>query len=169
MNSSPRNKTVVAGENTAAKERSEAAAAPESLDELYREARAVASAYSPPEAARYPEEAVTDTNKITAIENLPDAIDDHVGTAWANDLLGGEFGKLAPQAIQDGEPVTANKALGNANQARAAAYGPAYEKYLSFKHVVREVHRPASRSISGFTCARAPVRSEEAASPYEEG
>lgn len=140
-------KTVAAGESAAAKEESEASAALESIDKPYREARAVALAYVP--TLKVPDtlkRQPTDTDKVTAIEDLLDAIDDHVGTAWADEILSGEFGKRAPLAIKEvSESVEANKGLGSTKQARAAAYGPAYEKYLSFKRVVREVHGPASK------------------------
>ncbi|MDC0748924.1 hypothetical protein [Polyangium mundeleinium] len=140
-------KSVVAGESAAGKEGTEAAAALESIDRPYREARAVALAYVP--TLRVPDtlkRQPTDTDKMTAIEALLDAIDDHVGSAWADDIVNGEFGKLAPQVVKEiNESIDANKDLANAKQARAAAYGPAYEKYLAFKRVVRAAHGPASK------------------------
>jgi hypothetical protein len=140
-------KSVTAGESAAAKEGSEASAALESIDKPYREARAVTLAYLP--TLKVPDtlkRQPTDTDKMTAIESLLDAIDDHVGTPWADEVLSGEFGERAPQAIKEiSESVEANKSLAGAKQARAAAYGPAYEKYLAFKRVVRDVHGPASK------------------------
>ncbi|TKD04480.1 hypothetical protein [Polyangium fumosum] len=140
-------KTVVAGESAAGKEGAEANAALVSIDQPYREARAVALAYVPtllvPDTLkRQP----TDTDKVTALEDLLDAVDDHLGTPWADEIVNGDFGQRAPHVIKEiRESVEANTALANAKTTRATAYGPAYEKYLSFKRVVREVHGPSSK------------------------
>ena len=88
----------------------------------------------------------TDTDKVSAVEDLLDAIDDHVGEKWADEALSGEFGTMAPKFIKEmSESITASKSLSAARETRASAYGPAYEKYLAFKRVVREAHGPTSK------------------------
>ncbi|MDI1480049.1 hypothetical protein [Polyangium sp. y55x31] len=163
-------KSVLAGESAAGKEGAEANAALVSIDQPYREARAVALAYVPTLAVpdtlkRQP----TDTDKVNALEELLDAIDDHVGTPWADEIVNGEFGQRAPMVIKEiRESVEANTALANAKHARATAYGPAYEKYLSFKRVVREVHGPSSKEYKRIHL-RAASGGDESAEDGAEG
>jgi hypothetical protein len=88
----------------------------------------------------------TDTDKLNAIEKLLDVIDEHAGEPWADALLQGAFGTKGAVAVKElNESITANKALNKAKMARAQAYGPAYESYLSFKRVVRDALGPGSK------------------------
>ena len=83
---------------------------------------------------------------MNAIEKLLDVLDEHVGQPWADDLIQGEFGTKGAKAVKElNESIAANKALNKAQMARAQAYGPAYEKYLRFKRVVRDALGPSSK------------------------
>jgi hypothetical protein len=129
-----------AAETSFAKENKESLAALAELDGPYREARSVMLAIKPetklPDTLKVQP---TDTDKLKAIEDLLDAIDDHVGEDWADKLLQDAFAVKAPQTIKEvNEAIAANKALSQAQEKRAEAYGPAYERYLRFKRVVRE-------------------------------
>ena len=129
------------------REQREAIEALDSLDRPYREVRSMVLAFAPesvlPETLRVQP---TDTDKVDAIEKMLDAIDDHAGEAWADELSEGTFGQLAAATVQEiGEAIAANKGLASSREARAAAYGPAYERYLRFKRVVREALGAKSR------------------------
>jgi len=159
-------KAITAEESEAARESQEAAAALEAIDKPYREARALVLAYVPtlvlPDTLkRQP----TDTDKVVAVEDLLDAIDDHIGKTWADEVLAGDFGTHAPKFIKEmREAIAANKSLSSAREARATAYGPAYEKYLAFKRVVREAHGPSSKQYQ-----RIHLRSHASADEGGEG
>lgn len=135
-------------ESAQKKEAREARDALSALDRPYRSARATVLAFLPhmklPETLKVQP---TDTDKQIAIEGLLDVIDEHVGNAaWAADLAETEFGKLAPAALKElNEAIAADKDLAAAREARAAAFGPAYEKYLAFKRVVRETQGNKSK------------------------
>lgn len=133
---------IAAKEGAQKKESREARDALEALDRPYRSARATVLAFIPhkklPETLKVQP---TDTDKLIAIEGLLDAIDEHAGKGggWADDLAETEFGKLGPQTLKElNEAIAADKELAAAREARAAAFGPAYEKYLAYKRVVRE-------------------------------
>jgi hypothetical protein len=130
-----------------AKENREALDALVSLDGPYRVARSAVMAILP--ETKLPDtlkSQPTDTDKLNAIDRLIDLIDDHIGKEWADTLLQGEFGTMAPKASQElTESIAANKGLSKAKTERAAAYGPTYEKYLRFKHVVRNAYGPGSK------------------------
>lgn len=133
-------------ESSSAKENQEANSALDAIDGPFRVARAAALAFVPtlslPETLK---QQPTLTDKLLAIESLLDAIDDYMGTPWADELLKGEFGTLAPKVIQEvTESQQADKELADARQARAAAYGPAYEKYIAFKRLVRAQYGASS-------------------------
>lgn len=164
-------KAVIGGESSASKESKEAAEALFAIDKPYREARALALAYIP--TLKLPDtlkRQPTDTDKVTAIEDLLDAVDEHVGVKWADEILGGDFGKLAPKVVKEmNESIAANKGLGAAREARAAAYGPAYEKYLAFKRVVREVHGPASKEYKRIHLRASSGPEDEAEAQGEAG
>jgi hypothetical protein len=117
------------------------------LNTPYQEARRLVLAFAPetvlPDALR---SLSTDTDRLDAIEQMLDALDDHAGERWADDLAQGSFGQLAASVVKElNEAIAANKALDAAREARAAFYGPAYERYLRFKRVVREAHGAKSR------------------------
>jgi hypothetical protein len=151
-------KAMVAAESAAGKETKEASTALADIDRPYREARAVTLAFIP--TLKVPDtlkRQATDTDKVNGIEDLLDAIDDHTGAAWADELLTGNFGLKAPAVVKEiNEAIAANKDLANAREARAQSFGPAYEKYLAFKRVVREAEGPQSKEYKRIHLA-APV------------
>ncbi|MFO0758672.1 MAG: hypothetical protein U0359_19415 [Byssovorax sp.] len=103
----------------------------------------------------------TDTDKMSAIEDLIGVIDDHAGETWADLLAQGAFGKKGPETMKEiMEAIEANKELTEARKARAAAYGPAYEAYLKLKRVVRDVCGPTSKQYKRihFATRTAPPR-----------
>jgi hypothetical protein len=131
------------------RENTEALKALGDLDGPYRIARSTLIAIHPETAKAVPDtlkSLPTDTDKLRAIERLLDTIDDHIGTEWADALLKGEFGAKAAKALKEiNEGIAANKSLSDATGARSKAYGPAYEKYLAFKRVVRDALGPGSK------------------------
>ena len=141
-----------------AKENGEALAALADLDAPYRVARAAVLAilpetYLPDTLKSLP----TDTDKLNAITRLLDVIDDHVGKEWADALLAGEFGAKAARTTSElTEAIAANKVLSKARTDRAAAYGPTYEKYLRFKHVVRNAYGPGSKQYQRIHLRASP-------------
>lgn len=131
---------VTAAETSFSKEGSEARAALAELDAPYREARSVVLAFAP--ETRLPDtlkSQKTDTDQLNAIEALLDVLDEHAGQAWADEQAQSGFGKTAAGTVKElNEAIAANKALAEAREARARSYGPAYERYLRFKRVVRD-------------------------------
>jgi hypothetical protein len=112
------------------------------VDAPYRTARSAIKAIHPEYATTTPgtiKAMTTDTDKRIAIERLLGAVQKHAGAPWADALLQGEFGARAIPAIEAlDDLVTANSDLSRAKTGRAAAFEPAYERYLDFKKVVRE-------------------------------
>jgi len=146
------------------KESGEAKAALAKIDKSYGVARAAAMAYQPhlvlPETLK---SVPTDTDKMDAIETLLEVLEVHANEGWAKELLDGEFGKLAPEAVREiDEGMRADATLSAARSARSAAYGPAYDAYLSFKRVVRAACGPKSREYH-----RIHVRSVDGTEPEE--
>jgi hypothetical protein len=127
-------------ETASGSEVNDALSALTALDAPYREARSVVLAYVP--AARLPDTLKTqptDTDKLNAIEGLLKVLDEHAGKPWADEQKLGEFGQQSPKTLTEiKEAITASKALAAARAKRANAYGPAYDRYLRFKHVVRD-------------------------------
>jgi ribonuclease D len=104
----------------------------------------------------------TDTDQLNAITRMVDVIDDHIGKAWADALLTGEFGTKAPKTIQELEQsIAANKGLSKAKNDRAAAYGPTYELYLAFKRVVRNAYGPGSKQYRRIHLRASPGEGTE--------
>lgn len=136
------NGAIAGAESAARKEGREASAALAALDQPYREARAVAAAYLP--AQTLPEtlkSQPTDTDRKNAIESLLDAVDDHAGESWADQIVAGPFGQSAGQVLQElNEAIAASTSLSEARDRRAKAFGLAYERYLAFKNVVRNAY-----------------------------
>ncbi|MDI3285046.1 hypothetical protein [Polyangium sp. 15x6] len=148
-----------------AKENREALDALGNLDAPYRVARSALLAVLPdtklPDTLK---SQPTDTDQLKAIGRLVDLIDDHVGKPWADALLAGDFGQRAPTAIKElTESIAANKALSKAQMARAQAYGPTYEKYLSFKQVVRNAYGPGSKQYRRIHLRASPGAAEKEA------
>lgn len=133
-------RAVTAAETAFSKEGSEASQALAALDAPYREARSVVLAFAP--ETKLPDtlkSLKTDTDQLNAIEALLDVFDDHTGQAWADEQAQSGFGATAAATVKElNEAIAANKALAAAREARARSYGPAYEKYLRFKRVVRD-------------------------------
>ncbi|APR84564.1 Hypothetical protein A7982_09913 [Minicystis rosea] len=134
------NANLAKAESAFGKENEEALAALRSIDGPYREARSTVAAFVPgvvlPETLKAQ---TTDTDKINAIESLLEIIEEHAGEKWADQLLAGAFGQTAgPTVTEINEGIAANKAVSAAREERAAAYGPAYERHLRFKRVVRD-------------------------------
>lgn len=138
---------VKAAESAHAKEYHEAEAALDALDAPYRVARSTAAAFVT--GIRLPETLKaqrTDTDKVSAVEALLDMLAEHAGATWADHLAQGEFGQKASLAVTEiNEATAANTVLGQAREARAAAYGPAYERYLKYKRVVRDARGAKSK------------------------
>lgn len=58
--------------------------------------------------------------------------------AWADKLAQREFSQRASVAVKKiNDATAANTVLGQAREVRAAAYGPAYERYLKYHHTRR--------------------------------
>jgi hypothetical protein len=138
---------VTASETSFSKENGEALNALAELDGPYRETRSVVLAFAP--ETKLPDTLKaqpTDTDKLNAIESLLDVLDEHAGQAWADEQAQSDFGKKAAGAVKElNEAITANKALSEARELRAKSYGPAYERYLRFKRVVRDALGPKSK------------------------
>ncbi len=150
-----------------AKENREALAALASLDAPYRVARAAISAVLPgtdlPDTLK---KLPTDTDQLNAITRMVDVIDDHIGKAWADALLAGEFGTKAPKTIQElEESIAANKGLSKAKNDRAVAYGPTYELYLAFKRVVRNAYGPGSKQYRRIHLRASPGEGTDGTEP----
>jgi hypothetical protein len=159
-------KVIMDAKTAAGTENKGASVALDDFDVHFRTARAVALAYVPalvvPETLkRQP----TDTDKKEAIKDLLKAVNDRAGTPWAKKLLEGKFGTLAASVIGGlGGADQASTDLASARAARAQAYGPAYQQYLAFKNVVREVYGSHSRQYRRIhlrTAASADVEAEE--------
>lgn len=133
-------------ESSSAKENKEAQSALSAIDTPYQAARATVKAFVP--TLKLPDtlkRQPTVTDQVLAVESLLDIVDDYAGTPWADEILKGDFGTLAPNVVKEvSEAAEADKDLAAARQARAAAYGPAYEKYISFKRVVRAQYGASS-------------------------
>lgn len=133
-------------ESSTAKENKEAKLALEAMDAPFRTARAAAMAFMP--TLKLPDtlkRQPTFTDKIAAIETLLDIIDDYQGAPWADELLKGDFGTLAPKVIQElSESEAADAQLLEARQARSEAYGPAHDHYIAFKRLVRAQYGASS-------------------------
>lgn len=123
---------------------------PPALDKIdlpYQEARIVAFVFIP--GAVLPEtlkSQPTDTDKISALDKLMNALDEHKAEPWAAELLQGEFGTQAASVvtlIRDG--VTASKNLAAARTERQAALPAAYDAFIQYKRLVRTVLGSASK------------------------
>lgn len=135
------------GESALRKESREAWDALLELDQPYRLCRSVVRAYLPDETI--PETLktlTTDTDRMNAVEQLLNLLTENSSAAWADEQASGEFGIKAPKTVKElDEAITANKAFCKARDDRATTYGPAWERYLSFKRVVRDAYGPTSK------------------------
>lgn len=129
------------------KEHRGAAEALAAFDAPYREAHRVVRAFAPeavlPDTLKAQP---TDTDKLNALDQLLDTLDDHSGEAWADEIAEGALGQRAAAAVREmNEAIAADMQFAQARDARAAAYGPAYERYLRFKRLVRDALGSKSR------------------------
>lgn len=161
---------VYRAEKAREKDRAEASSALAALDRPYRATRSVVLAYDA--HAAVPEtlkDATTDTDEKHAIESLLHALDDHHDQPWAARELAGVFATDAPAVLREiDESIASDKALSAARDARAAAFGVAYERYLAFKNVVRQAlgaHSPQYRRI--HVRRTGTLEPESAAAPRE--
>ena len=137
---------LTSAESAARKERGEASRALADFDLAYSLARMVVRAYLPTEVLPDTLKVLsTDTDRKNAIVKVRNVLEEHRDQPWARTLLEGEFGQKADDVIREvTEWIAANEALDKGEKGRAAAYGPAYEKYLAFKAIVRLAHGPTS-------------------------
>jgi hypothetical protein len=153
------------------KENREGLEALRQLDTPYRVARSAVLAVV--ETARLPDTLKgqpTDTDKLNAIEKLLDILADHAGEPWADALLQGEFSTKGAVAVKElNESIAANKALNKAQMARAQAYGPAYQSYISFKHVVRDALGSGSKQYRRVHLRASPAAASEDSAPVNPG
>ncbi|AKT43164.1 hypothetical protein [Chondromyces crocatus] len=131
------------------REQREPAGALLTLDRPYREVRARVLAFAPesvlPDSLRVQQ---SDMERLDAIEKMIDTLDDHAGETWADELAQGTFGQLAARTVKVlNEASSTDWRLAAAQEARAAGYGPAFERYLRFKRAVREALGPKSRQF----------------------
>jgi hypothetical protein len=163
-------------ESTLAKASAASAAALAGFDDVYAEARLVTLAYVP--TVKVPDtlkQQPTDTDKADAIQVLLDTLGgDNKAEEWAQNLLKGDFGTQAPGVIEKlSATVAASVILSKARENRAEAYGPAYEKYLAFKKVVRKAYGQSSKEyqrihLRGQNAQAAEDDAEEPATPEVE-
>ncbi|APR82622.1 Hypothetical protein A7982_07971 [Minicystis rosea] len=123
-----------------AKENKESLQALDDLEQPYRETRSAVAAIVPtlqlPDTLKVQP---TDTDKLRAIEQLLDVLDDYAGQAWADKLLTEPFAVKAAATIKEiQEAIQANKGLSSAREARAEAYGLANDRFFRFKRLVRD-------------------------------
>lgn len=119
------------------KEKGEALAILEEIDQPYREARTALNSYVDDVAVPMSlKSRRTATDKSTAIEGVHALIERHKEAhAWARAIAEGAFGRLAPIAIREiDEWIVADEAHEEARRERADAYKAAYPMFL----IVRE-------------------------------
>jgi hypothetical protein len=141
------------------------------LDTPYRVARsavfAVVKTDKLPDTLK---EQPTDTDTLNAIKRLLDILAESAGQPWADALLQGELSTKGAATIKAlNESIAANKALNKAQIARAQAYGPAYESYLSFKRVVRDALGSGSKQYRRIHLRASPVTAPENGAPVGDG
>jgi len=127
-------------ESLQAKETKEAQQALDRLDQPYREARSVVKAFIP--TAKVPltlKQLPTDTDRLLAIENLLDLLKEYETQEWADALLKGPYGQLAPSTLKElSEAIAATRALVDIRKTRADLLDPVHDAYMRYKRVVRD-------------------------------
>jgi hypothetical protein len=117
------------------------------LDPLYVISRSVVKEYFP-DAGLPPNllELASLFEKAAAVETLLNIIDDtFVDESWAAKEINSQFARKAPSLIRElGEAVIASSELASALETRSVAYGPAFERHLVFKRIVRQHAGPHS-------------------------
>jgi hypothetical protein len=123
------------------------------VDSLYLTIRAVVLLVDPAQVLPDTLKAqTTDTDALRAIGALVSVVKSHAGEAWADALMAGKFGTLAPKAEAALKAsIAASDALEKARNRRRAAYFPAYAGYLTFKRIVRELLGASSRAYRRLT------------------
>jgi hypothetical protein len=84
--------------------------------------------------------------KAIAVETLLNILDDSfIDESWAAKEANNPFAKRAPGIVRElGEAVMLSPSLLAKLDERSVAYGPAFERHLIFKRVVRQANGPAS-------------------------
>jgi hypothetical protein len=92
------------------------------------------------------DELTTLFDKASAVETLLNILDDtFIDEAWAALEINSGFGRKAPALVRElGEAVVASAPFVTTLDARAVAYGPAFERHLVFKRMVRQLAGPHS-------------------------
>jgi hypothetical protein len=103
----------------------------------------------------------TDTDALRAIATLVSVVKSHAGEPWADAIIAGQFGTLAPKAEAALKAtIAASDALEKARNQRRAACLPAYDGYLAFKRIVRDMLGSSSRAYRRLTLRTAGAASE---------
>lgn len=133
------------------------------MDSLFLSARAAVVAVDPGrELPATLKRAPTDTDKREAVEELVEALADHAGEAWADNMAQGAFGQKAPATIQAiDDYIAALNALQKAKAARKAAFASAWEAFLAYKGLVRSTLGAASRQYQRLRLRNAASDDEE--------
>lgn len=117
------------------------------LDEPYCAARMAVKEHFP-DAGLPPSlaECATLFDKAIAVETLLNILDDSfIDESWAAKEANSPFARKAPVIVRElGETVMLSPSLMTKLDERAVAYGPAFERHLIFKRVVRQATGPAS-------------------------
>jgi len=110
----------------------------------------------------------TDTDALSAIATLVSVVKSHASEAWADALMAGQFGSLATQAEAALKAaIAASSALEKARNQRNAAYFPAYDSYLAFKSIVRDMLGSSSRAYRRLSLRTAGSKDAEPVEPAE--
>jgi hypothetical protein len=132
---------VVLAETTVTQKGIQVARSQDVFDPVYRGTRSVVLAFAPgtvlPDTLKVQP---TDTDVLYGLATLVSIVKARAGEPWADELMEGQFGTVGAEleaALK--ESIAARKALAAARQQRVNAYGPAYDRYMAFKHVVRDV------------------------------
>jgi hypothetical protein len=141
------------------------------FDSIYRTTRSIVLAFSP--AKKHVLDTLkvqpTETDMLRAIGALGSVVKSHAGEGWADDVMAGQFGTLAPQMEAAlNASIAAKHALDTARQERLDAYAPAYNGYLAFKRVVRDLLGSSSiayRQLHPRAVASEPAEPAEEAAP----
>lgn len=163
---------LVRAEDAAAKERREMREAVTGIAAAYRFTRALVAGHQPdlvlPDSLT---KLTTDTDRKLAIESLLHRIESNAGTAWADELAQTEFATKAAAVVQEiHEDITARASLSKAVEARAVAFGPAYEAMIAYRIAVRAGVGSASPIYRRLTSPdRAAARDAESPSAPANG
>jgi hypothetical protein len=161
---------VATAETHAAKKKLAVEQSLATFDSVYRAARSVVLAYEP--ATTLPDTLKvqnTQMDVLYALTTLVKVIKTHAGETWADKLMAGRFGTLAPKVEGAlNESIAAGSALAAARKERVIAFGACYKAFLSFKRVVRDTLGASSiqyRRLHPRSAAKAMELDEDEAAP----